>query len=137
VLQALSAEYVFLFTGKPRRDVLGLVSLGNIGLRISRYLAERFGREREHGMRACAREAATLLGVRSVAGWTSGERLAWERWSPLVLTLRGVGSWSIDERRALVRVVRAKGGRRESDFVRLFDAHRPLRRAVAGLAEEE
>jgi hypothetical protein len=109
VLQALSAEYVFLFTGKPRRDVLGLVSLGNIGLRISRYLAERFGREREHGMRACAREAATLLGVRSVAGWTSGERLAWERWSPLVLTLRGVGSWSIDERRALVRVVRAKG----------------------------
>ena len=37
-------------------------------------------------------------------------------------------------RRALARVVRAKGGRRESDFVRLFDRHRPLQRAILKLA---
>ncbi len=137
MLQKLSAEYVFLHTARPRRDVLGLVSLGNIGLHISRYLAGRFGRERERGMRVCSREAARLLGVRSFAGWTAGERLAWQRWSPLVLALPGVDRWSDGGRRALVRVVRAKGARRESDFVRLFDAHRPLRRAVLSLSAKE
>jgi len=137
MLHRLAADYVFLHAGRPRRDVLGLVSLGNIGLHVSRLLASRFGAERERGIRACAREAADLLGVRSFSGWSAGERLAWERWSPLVLALGGVGRWPARDRRDLVRVVRAKGGRRESDFVALFDRHRRLRRAVCGLAERE
>jgi hypothetical protein len=49
--------------------------------------------------------------------------------------LPGVGRWSSDERRRLAEVVRAKGSRRESDFVRLFDRHRRLRRAVRDVAE--
>ncbi len=136
-LQKLSAEYVFLHEARPRRDVLGVVSPGNVGLHISRFLAERVGRERERGVRACAREAARLLGVRSTRGWTDGERLAWERWSPLVLILPGVERWPPRDRQALVRVVKAKGGRRESEFVRLFDRHRRLRRAVVRLAAHD
>mgnify|MGYP001334062340 FL=1 len=42
-----------------------------------------------------------------------------------------------DEKAALVRVVRAKGGHRETDFVRLFDAHRKLRAALRALVETE
>ena len=57
----------------------------------------------------------------------------WERWSPLLLALPGTERWTADERKAAVRVVRAKGGRHESDYVRLFDRHRKLRRAVLGL----
>ena len=56
-------------------------------------------------------------------GWTAFERQAWSRWSPLSLALPGVSRWSVANRRALVRVVRAKGGRRDGDFVKLFDAH--------------
>jgi hypothetical protein len=136
-LQKLSAEYVFLHAARPRRDVLGQVSLGNIGLHISRLLAERFGGERERGVRTCAREAARLVGVPSLEGWSTGERLAWERWSPLILALPGVERWPLPDRRALVRIVRAKGGPRESDFVRLFDGHRRLRRAVLRLAASQ
>jgi len=66
---------------------------------------------------------------------SAGERLAWERWSPLVLNLPGVRRWGVAEKRALVRVVRAKGGRHESDYAMLFDRHRLLRRAVRALAE--
>jgi hypothetical protein len=135
-LQKLSAANVFLYLGRPRRDVLGHVSLGNIGLAIVRTLAQRFGAERERGIRTCSREAARLLGVRSLAGFSAGERLWWERWSPLVRALPGVERWTRGEKRALVRVIRAKGGRRESDFVRLFDRHRRLRQAVLSLAEE-
>jgi hypothetical protein len=136
-IHRLSAEYVFLHAAAPRRDVLGQLSLGNVGLHISRLLGRRFGAERERGIRECAREAARLLGVRSFAGWRAAERLAWERWGPLVLALGHVERWPAEDRRALVRVVRAKGGRRESDFVRLFDGHRRLRRAMLRLADRE
>ncbi len=77
-----------------------------------------------------------MLGVRSMSRWSRGERLWWDRWSPLIRTLSGVERWSTSNKRALVRVVRAKGGRRESDFVRLFDRHRLLRAAVLRLAED-
>jgi hypothetical protein len=136
-LHKLSAEYVFLDTARPRRDVLGQVSLANIGLHVSHLLARRFGAERERGIQTCAQEAARRLGVHTLDKWSSGERLAWERWSPLILCLNAVEHWPIQDCRALVRVVRAKGGRRESDFVRLFDSHRRLRRAMLRLAATE
>jgi hypothetical protein len=51
-----------------------------------------------------------------------------------VAILPGLDGWSRAEKRALVDVVLAKGGRRESDYVALFDAHRKLRAAVRRLA---
>lgn len=135
-LNRLASQYVFYYTGSPRDDTLAHVSLGNIGMHVTRYLASRFGADRERGLGVCAREAARLLGVRSMRSFTAGEKLAWERWSPLVLILPGLERWKPEERRQLVRVVRAKGGRRESEFVRLFDGHRRLRRAVLKLARE-
>ncbi len=134
MLHRLAAEYVFLHAGTPRADVLGQVPLGNVGLRISRLLAARGGADRERAARECSREAARFLGVRSFGAWSPGERLAWERWSPLVLALGDVARWPAPDRHALVDVVKAKGGRRESDFVKLFDRHRRLRRAVLRLA---
>jgi hypothetical protein len=136
-LQDLSAEYVFLHAGRPRRDVLGLISLENVGLNLTRHLAQRFGGKREEGIRTCAGEAVALLGVKSERGWSPGERLAWERWSPLIVILPGIEKWPRPDRQSLVRVVKAKGGHRESDFVRLFDAHRRLRRAVRALVAED
>jgi hypothetical protein len=43
--------------------------------------------------------------------------------------------WPAADRRALAEVVRAKGGRRESDYVRRFDGHRRLRCSVTTLAQ--
>jgi len=79
-------------------------------------------------------EAMHLFGLRSLHGFTPDERLAWMRWSPLMVTLQGLQRWSAAEKRALVRVVRAKGGRRESDFVALFAAHPKLEQALFSAA---
>jgi hypothetical protein len=133
-LEQLASEHVFLHTRGERTDVLGRFPLGKVGLSISGYLANRFGADREEGIRTCAREAAELLGVRPTSRWSPGERLWWDRWSPLVMTLDGVSRWSREDKRALAAIIRAKGGRRESDFVRLFDDHRKLRNAIARLA---
>jgi hypothetical protein len=134
-LERLASEYMFLRLGRPHSKVLGGLALGNVGLRISDYVAGRFGADREAGLRACSREAARLLGMRSLRGFSAGEKLAWERWSPLILILPGLAGWSAQERRAFVEVVRAKGGRRETEFVSRFDRHSRLRRAVLRLTE--
>jgi hypothetical protein len=111
------------------------VDLGAIGLGVSRYLAGRFGGDRQRGLRLCSREAARLLGVRSFRRFTPGERLAWKRWAPVVLALPGIERWRPADKQALTRVIRAKGGRRESVFVRRFDAHAKLRAALFTLSE--
>lgn len=101
------------------------------------FLARRFGSERARAGAVTGAEAAALLGVSTVSEWSAEEREAWHRWAPLVVVLPGVARWSRAERRALAEVVRAKGSRRESDFVLAFDAHAKLRRAIVALASRE
>ncbi len=136
-LDALSSEYMFLHPPRrrPRSDVIGQLALGAIGLRISDYLAERFGADREKAIRSCSHEAMKLLELDSLRGFSTAERQAWERWSPLVRILPGVEGWGSNDKRALAAVVRAKGSRRESEFVARFDRHARLRAAVLELAE--
>ena len=133
-LRDLAKSNLYYFLGKHRSDVIGADFLPDIGLRVTDSLARRFGSDREEAARTCSREAAALLRVGSLRGFPAGERLAWDRWAPLVRILPGVARWSPAEKRGVVEVIRAKGGRRESDFVALFDRHRRLRRALLRLA---
>jgi hypothetical protein len=134
VLERLAAKPLFYHAARERHDVLGRLDLGAIGLAISRGLARRAGGDREAGLAAASDAARRALGVRSLARFTPGERIAWDRWAPLVVLLPGLARWTTEQKRDLVRVVRAKGGRRESAFVHCFDAHRRLRTAVYRLS---
>ncbi|MCC7327093.1 MAG: hypothetical protein IT521_09850 [Burkholderiales bacterium] len=133
-LKLLSQENVYWHKGARRDDVIGIFPAAEVGLAISDFLARRFGSEREQGERVCADEAGALLGLADWRRLVPGERVAWIRWSPLVLCLPRVDRWSEADKRALVDVIRKKGGRRESDFVHAFDAHRLLRSALRRLA---
>lgn len=135
-LERLASENVFWHLGAERGDVLGRFDLGRVGLAVTRVLARRFGADRERGLRVLSEEAARRLGLRSFRGMSAGERLAWERWAPLVAVLPGLSRWSPADRRALVAVIRAKGGRRESEYVTRLDAHAPLRRSLVRLSRE-
>ena len=136
-LRRLARANLFYHLGRPRDDVIGALPLPAVGLAVIRELASRFAGNRERGARVCAEEAMRALGVRSRGGWSAGERLAWERWGPLVLALPGLARWRAEDRRALVEVIRAKGGRRDSEFAWRFDRHRRLREAVRRLALDE
>ena len=76
--------------------------------------------------------AARLRQKKKLSG---GEKLAWERWAPLVDVLPGVDRWSRAEKAALTEIIRAKGGRSEAKYVALFDQHTKLRRALLRLAK--
>lgn len=129
-LRRLARHNVYYASGAARDDVIGVLPLERLAEPASRLLAQRFGARRAEAELELAREAAARLGLRSFRGWSASERLWWRRWAPLLVALPGVERWSPAERRAAVAVVRAKGGRRESDFVRALDRHGPLRRAL-------
>jgi hypothetical protein len=59
---------------------------------------------------------------------------AWENWSPIVSILRDIERWSREERVNLAKVISAKGGRRDSDYLALFDKHPQLGSALRRLA---
>lgn len=134
-LKQLAAHNVYLESGPRRRDVMGALRGDRIGLAATRYLSRHYGGDRRAAAQACAEEAAALLGAGRLEAWTPEEQRAFSSWSPLILALPGVGRWTPAERRAAAAVVRAKGGRRESDFVRLMDGHARLRGALAALAD--
>lgn len=133
VLQRLARENVYWSAGAERDDVIGRFPAARITASVERALA-RFGGARERGVHELGLDLARTLGARHLQRWSDEERLAWTRWTPLLASLGDLSRWSATERRELVAIVRAKGGRRESDFVRRFDAHVRLRRALCRLA---
>ncbi len=134
VLEQLAAENVYLNLGDQRDDVVGMLELANVGMKITDLYARRFGSERELGESTLADEAAGRLGVSSFRGWSAGQRLAWRRWSPLVALLNGLDRWPDGDREALVELIRAKGGRQEINYLKRFDQHERLRKAIVKLA---
>lgn len=136
-LRALAADNVYFFVNGERDDVIGELPLANLGLAVTDLLAKRFGSARGDATAELASEARHALGVRSLADWSADEREAFDRWAPLVLLLPGIKRWSQDERHGVALVIRAKGGRRESDFVQRFDSHARLRTALRRLARQQ
>jgi len=135
VLRKLATDAMHLSLERSRSDIVASFPIGEVGLEVSRYVAARFGADREAATKQCAEEAALRLGVSSLSGISRNERRAWERFGPLILLLPGVDNFSPRDRTRLADVIRAKGGRRESDYVKRFDEHVPLRRALVQLGE--
>ena len=130
-LRKLAAGHLF-FELDPAHPH-GLPPVATLGARVAALLAKAPAGNRADALDAASRALLHVTGLRSLRGFTRDERRAWRRWSPLVLALPGRTRWSAAQRRAIARVLRAKGGRRESDFAALFAAHPRLARALFAL----
>jgi hypothetical protein len=132
-LRLLARENVYLHLGPAREDVMGLLPLAAASLAVSRAIGARFGADRERARRVLAAETAERLGGGPDATWSRHEKEAWHRWAPILSVLPDLDGWTRSERAAALEVVRRKGGRHESDFVRAFDAHARLRASLLAL----
>ena len=130
-LRALAESHMLFDFDRARAPRLPPVA--ELGLCVCDSVAAQGDGQRERVLAECSREAIALTGVRSLRGFSAGERMAWKRWSPLVVfCLKGVSRWSMAERRALALVIRAKGGADESDYLARFAAHPKLELALFG-----
>ena len=129
------ANYPLYFSlARNRQDVLPMVCTDSISLGVLDYVSQRFGSQREEGTRRCSQELAKALGIASFSAWTADEELMWQRLNPVIAAVADVKKRPKADRDALADVIRAKGGVHEKGYVKLFDAHKRLRRAVAAFA---
>jgi hypothetical protein len=106
-----------------------LFQLGALGLRAGAALSARAGSDRERAVEEAGAELMRHCGLASLRGFSRDQREAWRRLAP-ILTLLDLGQWHVDERHALVDLVRAKGGRSEREYVARYLAHPRLGAAL-------
>jgi len=128
-LRALAEHHVF-FDLEPSAS-RGLPPVQQALERAVAWLARRGGGE--DAVAAAERRAMEVTGLKSLSGFTRDERAAWRRWAPLIASIPGVGRWSAAERRQLADIARAKGKRREIEFLVRYAAHSRLIRSQLGM----
>jgi hypothetical protein len=126
-LLRLAQRHVFfdLEAARPRP----LVPLAALGMRSGAALSARAGSDRTSAVDEASADLMRRCGLKSLRGFSRDQREAWRRIAPIV-ALFDVASWKDDERRALVDLVRAKGGHSERDYVARYLAHPSLDVAV-------
>jgi hypothetical protein len=117
--------------GDPPRDL----QPGHIGLLVTREIAQEFSGDRPAAVRAAARQVSRVLGCSGWRGWPAPQRLAMERLAPILALIPDLERWTAAERRALVRIIRAKGAERQAAYIRLLRGHRRLARSLYDLAD--
>ncbi|MBI4840280.1 MAG: hypothetical protein HY803_04260 [candidate division NC10 bacterium] len=134
VLEQLSRSYMSLLLkeGDGRRSKV--LQPGDLGLRVSRHIAQKFQGDRAAAIRAATQQVAQHLDIRAWRRWSGPEQMALERLSPILVLIPDLARWSSAEKRSLVRIIRAKGGRSEAAYVRLLREHHRLARSLRELA---
>ena len=126
-LRRLAERHLF-FDLEPARP-LPLFPLAALGLRSGAGLSARAGSDRERAVDEVSTELLHHCALASLRGFSPDQREAWRRLAP-ILALLDLGKWQDDERRALVDLIRAKGGRSERDYLARYQAHARLDAAL-------
>ena len=98
-------------------------------MRSGAALSAWAGSDRERAVAEVSTELLHHCALASLRGFSPDQREAWRRLAP-ILALLDLGEWQDDERRALVDLIRAKGGRGERDYLVLYQAHPRLDAAL-------
>ncbi|HYO92240.1 MAG TPA: hypothetical protein VEQ40_11415 [Pyrinomonadaceae bacterium] len=104
----------------------------NLGLAVQRRMGERFKGDAGLMRRASLREISRTLGLRAES-LNADEERALSDWSLILSLIPDLSSWSDEEKGALVNVVRAKAGSRETRYLHVLQKHRRLREAIMRL----
>lgn len=104
----------------------------NIGLAAGRRMSREFGGDARRIRAASLAEVTRALRIQGEKFNVEELRALSNFALPLAL-VPDLESWTPDERRALVRVVRAKAGPDETRYLRLLRRHARLRRAIIAL----
>jgi hypothetical protein len=103
-----------------------------IGLAVARRMAREFGSDAEKIRRASEASVARALGV-NPRRWSREEREAFAGFALVLGLVPDLPRWKREEKQALVEVVRAKAGPRESRYLHLMQRHARLRAAIIRL----
>jgi hypothetical protein len=107
----------------------------NLGLAVNRRMATGFDGDAAKIRNRSTDEVARALGI-DTASWRESEQAAFENLALVFALIPDLARWNEDEKEALARLARAKGGADESRYLRLLQKHRKLRDAIIKIGSE-
>jgi len=107
-------------------------STRNVALRVSRRMAQEFGGDSGKIRRASVAAVARALAIRSTR-WTSAEQRCLENWSLVLALMPDLHTWSPQEKRNLVKIIRSQAAADEMRYLRLTQHHPRLRQELLRL----
>ncbi len=110
------------------------VTASQVAALVTRSIAREFRGDRRAAARETPARVARALGAGGWTAWPREERHAFERLALVAALIPDLARWPAADRRALVRVFRAKGGRSELPYLALLNGHRRFRASLEGLA---
>lgn len=103
---------------------------------VTTWIASRFAGDRARAEAAAVARMRAVLRPDGFDRWREGERRAFGALAPLLALVPGIGRWPVRDRRALVALIRAKGGD-EFRFHDLLARHRRLAGALARIGKAD
>jgi hypothetical protein len=110
------------------------LALAELGYALTRHIVRTHGGDRTAAVERSIRRLARRVPLGDARRWTDGERLGLRRLAPLIDALGDLEQWPREERKQLARLVRAKGGAREREFITLAQGLPRLEAALRRLA---
>jgi hypothetical protein len=129
ILRQLSEGHMLLEVQPATIGRWDKFQIRKVGLAVQRRMASRFDSDAVRIRRASVEQVARALGLRT-SDWKESERRAFEDLALVLALIPDLGRWTEDEKRDVVRIVRAKAGADESRYVRLLLRHTKLRDCV-------
>jgi hypothetical protein len=126
VLRQLSEGHMLLEIEPTSSGLWDQFQIRKVGLAVQRRMATRFAGDAVKIRRASCEQVARSLGVQTLA-WKESERRAFEDLALVLALIPDLAHWTEDEKRDVMRIVRAKAGTDEARYVRLLQRHRKLR----------
>jgi len=133
VLKRLAEAEVYLTLPGGSREPERRLRASQVATLVTRHIAREFAGDRRAAVRQAVGRVSGALGVSQWRTWPPDERRAFERLAVVAALIPNLDRWPATDRRALVRILRAKGGRSELPYLRLLQDHRRLRRSLAAL----
>ena len=130
-LLRLAQDYLYFETPGARAPYWP--RLADLGKLIATKLAAHDGADRDGALDACLDRIHPALHDAMPRHAPASVNTAWRQWSAVLSILPGINRWTAAELKDLARVISAKGGRRDSDYLLLFDRHPKLGRALREL----
>lgn len=134
VLRRLAAHEVFLTLPGGLAAPEKRLRATDVSALVAQMIARAFGGDRTLATRTSTERVGRILGATRRAGWPDPERRSFARMSLVAALIPDLDRWSMAERRALVALMRAKGGTSEMHYARRLDGHARLRRSLETLA---
>ena len=131
-LRKISVSHLLFEMQPSPGNVWDRFQIRNLGLAVNRRMATRFNSDAAKIRNRSAISVARALSI-DTSRWKESERLAFENLALVLALIPDLARWTEDEKGALARIVRAKGGTDESRYVRLLQEHRKLRDAIIKL----